>query len=158
MGVTARRNTQARADVGSILRLAWAPDGTQLAGCGGSGGIVFGRLVDVRLEDRRVHALLQVGWWDDAVEASARVEWGGGQGQANLGTQLIDSFMDVRGSTPLKRFFTTNNIWYKTLEMHTAMHCIRSCLRVRAHKRTHARTRAHTHTHTHTQTNARTPG
>lgn len=51
---------QARADVGSLLGLAWSPDGTQLAACGGGGGIVLGRLVEVRLEDGRVHALLQV--------------------------------------------------------------------------------------------------
>ncbi|KAI8462988.1 MAG: intraflagellar transport protein 80 [Monoraphidium minutum] len=52
-------HAKARAQVGSLLGLAWSPDGTQLAGCGGGGGIVLGRLVDIRLEDRRVHALLQ---------------------------------------------------------------------------------------------------
>jgi intraflagellar transport protein 80 len=39
-----------RPQVGSVLALAWTADGTEVAGAGGSGGVVFGQLVQRRAE------------------------------------------------------------------------------------------------------------
>ena len=43
-----------RTQTGSIFNIAWASDGTQLAGVGGSGSVCFGHLVDRRLEWQNV--------------------------------------------------------------------------------------------------------
>ncbi|KAI9344345.1 WD40-repeat-containing domain protein [Obelidium mucronatum] len=37
-------------DCGSIFNIAWTPDGTQIACAGGSGAVVFGHIIDRRLE------------------------------------------------------------------------------------------------------------
>lgn len=49
---------QARTETGSVLSLSWSVDGTQLAGCGSSGSVCFANLIDIRLEDGRVHVVL----------------------------------------------------------------------------------------------------
>lgn len=41
-------------DVGSVMALSWTADGTQVAGCGGSGAVVFGQVVDMTLEDGKM--------------------------------------------------------------------------------------------------------
>lgn len=41
---------QAHAELGSVLRLAWSPDGTQLAAAGGAGVVALGRVVGRRVE------------------------------------------------------------------------------------------------------------
>lgn len=45
--------------MGSALRLAWAPDGTQLAAAGGAGVVAVGRLVGRRAEGGAASALLE---------------------------------------------------------------------------------------------------
>lgn len=59
-------------DTGSIMTLSWTADSTQLAGGGGSGGVVFGQVVDLALEDGK----MQVG--------------GGGRGGEGRGGGLLD--------------------------------------------------------------------
>lgn len=44
---------------GSVMHISWTADGTELAGAGGSGAVVFGQVVDVSLEDGRVRAVLE---------------------------------------------------------------------------------------------------
>ncbi|KAK9814722.1 hypothetical protein WJX72_010508 [[Myrmecia] bisecta] len=44
---------------GSILSLSWTQDGTQVAGCGGNGQLVFGRLADIALEWGHMKATLK---------------------------------------------------------------------------------------------------
>lgn len=51
--------SKVRTRTGSILGIAWTADGTQMAGSGGSGTICLGQLVDMSLEDGRVHAVLE---------------------------------------------------------------------------------------------------
>ena len=69
-----------RPQVGSLLSLAWTPDGTELAGAGGSGGVVFGQLVQRRVESGALEAVqvapkvivvsgLEGGASDEAVES-----------------------------------------------------------------------------------------
>jgi hypothetical protein len=41
-----------------LASLAWSPDGTQLAAGGSGGCICFAQLLDIHLEDGRVHATL----------------------------------------------------------------------------------------------------
>jgi len=41
-----------------LVSLAWSPDGTQLAAGGSGGCICFAQLLDIHLEDGRVHATL----------------------------------------------------------------------------------------------------
>ncbi|WIA18978.1 hypothetical protein OEZ85_003645 [Tetradesmus obliquus] len=50
---------QVRPSSGSLLGLCWSPDGTSLAACGGNGSLVMAALLDVRLEDGRVAAVLE---------------------------------------------------------------------------------------------------
>jgi hypothetical protein len=44
---------------GSLLGLCWSPDGASLAACGGNGSLAMAALLDVRLEDGRVAAVLE---------------------------------------------------------------------------------------------------
>ncbi len=43
---------------GSLLSISWTADGTQLAATGGNGGVVFGSVVDIGLEDGRVRVVV----------------------------------------------------------------------------------------------------
>lgn len=45
-------------DTGSLLGISWTCDGTQLAAAGGTGAVCFGQLLDVGLEEGRVHVEL----------------------------------------------------------------------------------------------------
>ena len=45
---------QLHLNVGSIMALSWTADGTQVAGAGGSGAVVFGQVVDMTLEDGKM--------------------------------------------------------------------------------------------------------
>ncbi|KAG0618321.1 hypothetical protein M758_4G054400 [Ceratodon purpureus] len=46
-------------NTGTLLSVAWSLDGTQLAGAGGNGTVVFGQLVDKRIEWTRIIATLE---------------------------------------------------------------------------------------------------
>ncbi|KAF6258571.1 intraflagellar transport protein 80 [Scenedesmus sp. NREL 46B-D3] len=50
---------QVRPSSCSLLGLCWSPDGTSLAACGGNGSLTVAALLDVRLEDGRVAAVLE---------------------------------------------------------------------------------------------------
>lgn len=39
-----------RPQSGSLTSLAWTPDGTQIAGAGGNGAVVFGQVIERSLE------------------------------------------------------------------------------------------------------------
>ncbi|CAN0062496.1 unnamed protein product, partial [Choristocarpus tenellus] len=43
-------HSRERPQSGSIFSIAWTPDGTQLAGAGGNGTVVFGQVVERSLE------------------------------------------------------------------------------------------------------------
>jgi hypothetical protein len=51
-------HAKARADAGSLLGLAWSPDGAQLAAAGGAGGVLLARPVGARAEGPHAAALL----------------------------------------------------------------------------------------------------
>ncbi|KAI9202562.1 WD40-repeat-containing domain protein [Polychytrium aggregatum] len=50
--------TLAKPKSGSIYNIAWTPDGTQLAGGGGSGAVVFANLVNRKLEWKNLEVLI----------------------------------------------------------------------------------------------------
>jgi len=52
---------KAKIETGSILNIAWTPDGTQLAGAGGNGAVCFGSLLDHTLEWDKISATLEEG-------------------------------------------------------------------------------------------------
>ena len=45
-------------DTGSLFNIAWTPDGTQLAAAGGNGAVVFGYLIERRLEYQNLECVL----------------------------------------------------------------------------------------------------
>eukprot|EP00753_Platysulcus_tardus_P016304 PLAT5593.1.p1 GENE.PLAT5593.1~~PLAT5593.1.p1 ORF type:complete len:772 (-),score=389.49 PLAT5593.1:1637-3952(-) len=53
--------SRAKADCGSVLSISWTADSTQLAGAGGNGAVVFGHVVERKLEWKNLQVTLVEG-------------------------------------------------------------------------------------------------